>query len=96
MLLWILSALTLSSCVLNPPNEEICVKLISGARCFYTYQNKQRDMTDEEWNSVGRLSMSAESYGEFKKFIQEACQKSDCVVIIKQLEHIDRKIENAK
>jgi hypothetical protein len=35
-------------------------------------------MSEDEWDQVGRLSMSPKSYGEFKKFILEACEQIEC------------------
>ena len=74
---WILFLLSNVSCALNPPNIEVCGKLPDGAICGYTIDGTQRRMTNDEWNKVGRFSMSAEAYGELKKFILKACEKNN-------------------
>ena len=85
--------LILSGCALTPPNEEVCVKQIEGAFCLYMQEGPERNMSEEEWNEIGRLSMSAKAYGEIKKFILEACEKYDCKSIKEKLRQFEGRLE---
>jgi len=75
-----LFALTLSGCALQPPNIEVCTLLSNGAACTYTVSGSDRNMSEVEFQSkrLGYFIVSAEHWGEIKKFVKEACQKSKC------------------
>jgi hypothetical protein len=55
---------------------EVCGKLSMGAYCGYTIEGPSREMHEAEWDEIGRVSMSFEAFGEVKKFILEACERS--------------------
>lgn len=66
---------------MTPPNEEVCVTLPSGgAFCTYTMSDKERQIPKAEWEAMqlGRFSMSPESFGEYQKFIEQACEIAKC------------------
>ena len=63
------------------PNEEVCVTLQSGsAFCQYTSSDDKRLIDKETWGQmqVGRFSLSASSFGEYQKFVEQACEKVKC------------------
>ena len=76
MLIGILLGLSLTRCATAPPNVEVCGKLQSGAFCTFTIDGPDRRMSDEEWARTGRISMSAEAFGEIKKFILTICERT--------------------
>ena len=68
-------------CGLQIPNEEVCIELpTNGAFCTYTQKDEDRKVGPDEWDkeSVGRFSMTAEAFGEYQKFITEACIRYKC------------------
>jgi len=71
---------------------EVCVKNIIGASCAYSIEGEERKMSDEEWNEVGRFSMSFDAYGEIRKFIESACQKMECEDLKKRMSNFEGSI----
>lgn len=77
----LLNSVILLSCSNVIPNEEICISLPSGkAFCKYTLQDIERTIPALEWTemSIGRFSMTPESFGEYQKFIEKACIRAKC------------------
>lgn len=73
--------LFLTGCSLTPPNAEVCAELPSGgAFCRFTISGEEKLVSVQEWDemSVGRFSLNVEDFGEYQKFIKEACEKSKC------------------
>lgn len=70
-----------SACQLTPPNVEVCVDLGSnGAFCQFTLEDIERYIPEEIWEEMqqGRFSMDVESFGEYQKFIETACEFKKC------------------
>ena len=80
----------LIGCAIAPPNVEVCVKLIRGAQCAYTIEGESRRISDDEYNEIGRFSISYRDYAEIRKFIEEACQKLDCKDIKKKIREFEK------
>ncbi len=102
----ILSALVLfalSGCGHIPPNEEICIRLHRGAGCFYTIEDSERRLTEEEWQNIrlGRISMTSDAWIEFRRFIEKVCaRKGVCKKkwreIEERLDNVENKIDSYK
>lgn len=94
----ILLGLVLTSCAsLSVPNEEACIRLQRGAACTYTLDGPERDFTEKQWEHVriGRVSFDYKSYGEIRKFIEQACEKDkDCELkkVKKRLDHVEYRL----
>jgi hypothetical protein len=79
------SFLVFSGCSLKLPNVEFCGKRIDGGRCKYILDNRARDISEEEWNMPGRVSMSLHDFGELKKYMIEACARvKSCKITTEQ------------
>ena len=68
---------SLISCQTPLPDIELCGKLSLGAHCNKTLSDKPRTMTESEWDTIGRVSMSFEDFGELKKFMLSVCKRSE-------------------
>ena len=79
---------TISACQLSPPNVEVCVGLREGAFCQYTLEDKERFISDIEWDAMqlGRFSMDADAFGEYQKFVETACEHKKCTKREKDLQ----------
>lgn len=91
-LLMIMSPL-ISSCALTVPAIEVCHNRGTTARCTNIVTRKARIIEDWPAKSIGYFCESPKDYGEIKKFIKKACQKTTCNVpeIEKTLKEIESK-----
>lgn len=84
MLLLILLSLIVASCsTLTVPNEELCVeKTRENASCFWSIEGPKRQIPKEVWRieRIGRVSMKPEAFGNYRKTIEKACLKMNCII----------------
>lgn len=100
-LLGILFISVLSSCTTIPiPDEQICVDMGETAFCTTTLSQRDHTYFENEWpeKRIGRLSMSAKSWGEIEKTIRKACKAAGnrCVDDIKKTTKTIKRLLNEK
>ena len=97
MILLILYALSLASCV-KPPDVSVCVELVKDKKgfCAYTISDKEETLEGQQWKDLKLKSLiiPAQSWAEIKSFILKICEKTkECD--LNQTQKKIQKIDNA-
>lgn len=87
----LLALVTISGCQLSPPNVEVITRLNNGAFGSYTISGPETRYNEASWGKmeVGLFCLRPEGFGEVKKFIIEACERSkNCNLSKDEVENI--------